>query len=530
MTKGVAITRKQKVALAKKGYRDPVFFCKWFLPELFPDNIPWVHRGLLAILTGQVKFLETYGEVDKLISNFIWERDEEKHSIFGYESGKLTMTLQRFTLIMLPRGFAKTTIAGIAVPLREVLYEDCPFTVYVSESGTHARMQLNNVKREMCDNARVKSVFGDLRPALKDDQKWSEDFFETRTGMAMAARGRGAQVRGLLHRANRPKKIIVDDVEDAESVETEVQRTKTRTWAYADLMPALPRVGEGGTIIALGTLIHRDALLETWRKDPKWTVVKMGAVDKEGELLWAANMNHEDLKIEKASYTRAGMLHVYYMEYFNEVRAPETQIFKEEFFKYGPAEGDLLTAIYCDPAISKARRADSTVIHVAAMSQKGQIWFLESWGKKGADPRETVDKYFELSARYNCIRHGVESNAYQAALIHIMKEEMFRKHQYFEIEPVTHKTKKEDRIIAVLVPRYASGYITHVHRFVDLEIQALDFQRGMDQDDDYLDAAAGCVALLDPFAAQAAGEKDLTEDEYPPLSEVLGADYGEWAS
>ena len=48
--------------------------------------------------------------------------------------------------------------------------------------------------------------------------------------------------------------------------------------------------------------------------------------------------------------------------------------------------------------------------------------------------------------------------------------------------------------------------------------------------DDYLDAAAGCVALLDPFAAQAAGDKDLSEDEYPPLEEVLGANYGEWAS
>jgi len=190
--KGIAISLKQKKVLARKGYHDPLFFCKFFLSELFPDDIPWVHRGLLAILTGQVAFLLKYGEIDKIISNFVWERDEEKHSIFSYEDGKLKMNLEKFTLIMLPRGFAKTTIAGIAVPLREVLYADCPFTVYVSESGTHAKMQLSNVKREMCDNARIKSVFGELRTALKDDQKWSEDFFETRTGMAMAARGRGA--------------------------------------------------------------------------------------------------------------------------------------------------------------------------------------------------------------------------------------------------------------------------------------------------------------------------------------------------
>ncbi|MCH7787476.1 MAG: hypothetical protein IIC22_08190, partial [Chloroflexi bacterium] len=117
MTKGVGISHKQQVALAKKGYNDPVFFCKFFLPELFPDDIPWVHRGLLAILTGKVLFLEKYGQVDKIISNFVWERDEVEHSIFSYENGKLKMTLNKFKLIMLPRGFAKTTIAGIAVPL-----------------------------------------------------------------------------------------------------------------------------------------------------------------------------------------------------------------------------------------------------------------------------------------------------------------------------------------------------------------------------------------------------------------------------
>jgi hypothetical protein len=109
-----------------------------------------------------------------------------------------------------------------------------------------------------------------------------------------------------------------------------------------------------------------------------------------------------------------------------------------------------------------------------------------------------------------------------------MREEMFRKHQYFEIEPITHKTKKEDRIIGVLVPRYAAGYIRHARHFPESETQALDFRRGVEQKDDYLDADAGCVALLDPYAAAAAGERDLEEDEYEPIDDELGTAW-EWA-
>lgn len=38
------------------------------------------------------------------------------------------------------------------------------------------------------------------------------------------------------------------------------------------------------------------------------------------------------------------------------------------------------------------------------------------------------------------------------------------------------------------------------------------------------------VAHNDLVSGAVTGEKDLTEDEYPPLSEVLGSHYGEWAS
>lgn len=498
----------EKSAIMERAYSDPVFFCRHFLGHLFKQEIPWFHRGIMAILTRKCQFLERYGELEKIIRNFVHEVDGELRQVFFYKDGRLTMAIGKYTELIIPRGFSKTTIAGIAMPLYQVVFQEHKFLVYVSESSTHAEMQLDNVKREIESNELIGLVFGELRPERQEGQKWRADFIETRSGIALAARGRGSQVRGLNHRGQRPTLIIVDDVEDKESVSTEAQRAKCRTWAYGDLMPALPEAENTGTIVALGTVLHKEALLQTWAKDPLWTVVKFGAYDKDGALLWPYMMDEKKLESKKGSFARAGQLSTFYLEYHNEPRDPENAPFKESFITYAsPAPTfSRFFGIYCDPAISKNRTADHSVIAVNSMIENGHIFTQESWGNVGLSPREVVDKYFEFAATYMAVgpcMFGVESNAYQAALIHIMQEEMARKNIWFEIMPVHHKARKEDRIIGVLVPRYANGYIQHTRCFPELETQMLDYRRGVDQKDDYLDAQAGSISLLDPYALAA---------------------------
>jgi hypothetical protein len=536
----LALDDKQvTLELASRAYEDPVFFCRFFLRHLFPSDMPWVHRGLLAILTGKTGFLWKYGEVDKIVRNFVykkdWDRaDSELVPIFTVEGEKIKIGLSRYTLIMMPRGASKTTLAGIAVPLYNILYNEVPFTVYVSEAAPHAKGQLHNVQRELTDNPKIQGVFGEMKPELRDDEKWTGDFFETKTGVAFAARGRGGQIRGLNHRGNRPTMIICDDLEDKESVDTELQREKTRTWAYGDLMPALPEIGESGakgTIVALGTLLHRESLLETWKRDPEWTVVQFGIKDRDGDWLWPVYMDGEKYERRKVSATSAGQLHTFYMEYHNEYMSPEQQTFKPHYLKYNSQVDDILfTAIYCDPAISDKRHADDTAIVVGGITKKGVFRVLECEGRRGMPDLEKVTVYFELQRRWNCRVAGVEATAYQAALIETMRLEMFRRKQYFEITPVLHKTKKNSRIKGVLQPRYSAGYIEHRIRFPKLEAQLLDFREDTDdQPDDYIDAAAACLQLLDPYAGLAAGDMDEPEkDTMEPLDEVFDGDW-RWA-
>ena len=524
------MTKDEKIEIAREAYLDPVFFCKFFLPHVFTREIPWFHRGLLAVLTKQTAFLEKYGDVDKIERNFVVQRAGKPVERLFYRDaqGVLQLHRARNTLIMLHRGGSKTTIAGLAMTLRELHYQDLDFMVYVSEAGPHAERQLANVAKELEENKQLHAIFG----AKKDKNCiWRTDMIETVDKVAIMARGRGGQVRGLNYRSRRPKRILFDDLEDKESVSTAEQRKKVREWAFGDLMPAISELDNDSEIIGLGTLLHPEALLEVLARDPQWTVVKLGAVDIDGASIWPEQLSLEKLEAKKESASLAGELDLFYMEYYNEYRSPETQLFREDFFHVVP-EPDLkgfYVAIYFDPAITEKVSSDTSVIAVVAMSPQGRIYVLETWGVKSANPRVMIDKYFELFAKWRAkcesITCGIEAIAFQTVFTHLMREEMFRKKLYFEIKEIKHVRKKTERIKGILQPRYAAGYIYHCGDFPQLKTQLLDFPRAGTHDD-FPDALAGAVALLDPYAASAAGEFDLAADAYATtLDEEIGDDW-----
>lgn len=507
------LSKEERQALALGWYSDPVLFCGTALEHWFPKRMPWVHRGILAILLRKTDFLAKYGELEKIQKHFVYKENGKILPMFLLEDGKITLVAKDKIAIMMPRGFSKTTIVNAAL-IYLIEFQDCKFPLLVSETNAHAKNQLGNVKRELESNAILISVFGPKVPGRQDSEKWTEDMITTTDGITVMSRGRGGQVRGLNYNANRPDVIVVDDLEDKESVSTQEQVKKSRSWFYSDLIPC--RSKQGSRIVVLGTLLAKDALLMHLGTDPSWTFVRFGAVDLDGDLLWDENMNFAQIESEKASYALAGNLNEFYMEFMSELRDESTAKFRKEFIQYSARPELVAKAIVIDPAISNSATADDCAIAVVGMTDKGKIHVCDIWGKRGASPREQVDAYFDLIARNNPDIFGVEAIAYQAALIHLLREEMFRRKKYFEIIPITHKAKKSERILGVLQPRYASGYVTHEQIFPKLEQQLLDYDgKGHD---DYPDVVAMAVTLLDPYAAQAAdSEKDLADDEYEPL-------------
>lgn len=535
----VQVTEEDKRKVMGEAYADPCFFLRFFLPHLFPTEIPWFHRGLIAIATKKTDFLLKYGELDKIVKHFVWREDPNPNvtckeiplfELVKDAAGNVTainLICQQNMACMMPRGFSKTTLLGIGLALYEILFKVHDFLVFLSETGAMAEIQLTNVRRELESNKWIHSVFGILKPEDKSGLKWTATHIETTTGVVAISKGRGGQVRGLNVRGMRPKRIFIDDVEDKESVSTPEQRDKTLDWLYSDVVPALQELDPTVGIMMLGTLLHSEAMLMKVMRDPTWTSVRLACIDKDGDPLWPLVMPHSKIQAKRTSYKLQGKINTFNMEYMSQITNEEDSMFSRRKFKYQfcNREDCAGVALALDPAISSDKKACASSIAVVGMRQNGKLNIMDFWSKVGASPREQIDKFFELYSQYKCTVTGVESNAYQAALVHIMEEEMARKKVYFEINKIMHYQKKEERIEGILQPRYAAGYIEHSRIFPVYEAQLLDYPNGLVDGPDVVSMA---IALLDPYSANAGNDGDedtVGGDEGQDLEELMD---GEW--
>lgn len=529
----MSLTAAEREAIVRRGLEDPRWFCEFFLSHWFPTAMPWFHRAILAIVLRTTDFLIDDPDLPLIVQHFVYLSDpqdpeSEELPIFEVDrddSGRPTavhLIVSKYTLDIMPRGYSKTTLFN-AICIIFICYRLMRFGVYISEASPHAEMQLGNVKRELETNALLIEVFGEFIGPV-----WREDFIETSTGVVLAARGSGAQIRGLNYKANRPDKLFIDDVQTKETVRGATQRENDHIWLYSDVLPALPDFEQDLTGIApavfmLGTLLHRDCLVARVALDARFTTIRLSELDRNGNPLWPEKRGMATIEADRKSAILIGRLAEYYLEYRNEIRSVETQLFPGPFLYRATTRDKLLAvAIALDPAISKRARACAAAIGVVGVAFDGYSHVLEVWSKQGAEVSEMVDEYFRLSRAWAATRHGVETVGFQASLIATFREKMGKTGYYFDIEKITHSSEKDARITGVLQPRYASGFMVHQRRFQDYETDLMDWQPGDASPKDRPDAVAMAFKLLTPYLASIhAAEHDPAASSYPPLEEMI---------
>jgi hypothetical protein len=529
---------------------DPAYFCRFFLRAWFPKPMPPFHLGMLALITRKVSFLENYQDaIPWLLENFKYmadpsDPDSNELPVFQLDpDGHIFMVAGANNANIIPRGFSKTTIYN-AANLYDCITDGSTFSVYISESSTHAQTQLGNIRHELETNSLLRRAYGDVVPTRSDSEKWTSDQLQLKNGAILVARGRGAQVRGINYRARRPNKILLDDVEDKESVSTPEQRQKTIDWFYGAVMPAGNEMSgakdsdegqEALQITVLGTMLGPETLLTTVAQDPTFNTVRFGATLcvphdhlTDSDMLWPYKMNAADYMKKRRQYAMVGQLSNFALEFDSSVRADEDAKFARENVKsYQIIQRSALVQVSMalDPAISDQPGRDHTALLVAGRREDGMLIFLDEWGGLGKKPREKIDAFFEYSAIWQVTKHGIEAQQYQRALIYLMQEEMARRQRFFTIEPIIQGAaqRKDDRIVGILAPRYANGYIKHRRPLPGLEGNLLDWPNGKK---DYADAAAMALTLLGESQMLVAPEGSITQDQYEPLVPALPDLYG----
>ncbi|ADO44941.1 phage uncharacterized protein [Hydrogenobacter thermophilus TK-6] len=421
-----------------------------------------------------------------------------------YELAELLTESKQNLVIAFPREFAKSTYVWIFFPAWNILHCKYRYIVYIASSKERAEEQLRNLRAEITAHPLLSSLI-EIKKDNADELEYLD--LASMNRCLIRAYGAGQNLRGIRYHEKRPDIVILDDIEDSESVQSETQRKKLKEWFHADVRP----LSSTGRIFVIGTVLHEDSLLNNLLTNPPFSFrgLRYGIIDEEGKPTWEDRFTLEWIERKREDYRAQGLLHVFYREYMNIALAPEEQIFKKEYFQYyDPVRLDTLNFnifTTVDLAISKSDTADFTAIATVAVSPENH-WFVLDIDYGRYDPSEQIEAIFRAVKKYKPLIVGIEKVAYQSALAHFLQKEMLARGLFFRVQELKAEKKKELRIQA-LQPRFtikAVWFPAGAHFLTELESELLMFPRG--KHDDLIDALAYMEQIAYPPIHHSEGE------------------------
>lgn len=429
--------------------------------------------------------------------------------------------------IAAPRGYGKTSIVGLALMARYILFNLTNFIVYINKSHDAASLQTENLRRELVTNKMVKQCFGPFRHRGVKRNEFDE-VFSKKAWVAYDAmvwpRGAGQQVRGVLFKNDRPGLIIVDDLEDPDQIENDDIRNGWHQWLYADVIKSFPRFHQNWKIVYIDTLKHEDSTLQKLLDSKEWKSVRLEGCDDNFEATAPEFMSTEDIKKEWQEHCEAGQEDVFFREVRNLPISTKDSAFQRKYFQYYnitvehsyreekdlkltdaevQMDRDIETVCILDPAKTvKIHSAESAIIGVGIDLAKARLFVRDVVSEK-MYPDEIYDELFGMGLRLGAKVLGIEVTSLNEFIKQPVKSEMFRRStkggKFFELIWLTPRggDKKQLRI-KELVPWYRQGYIYHNARCANiqaLEAQLLMFPRSKLWD--IMDALAYIIYMME---------------------------------
>lgn len=225
----------------------------------------------------------------------------------------------------------------------------------------------------------------------------------------------------------------------------------------------------------------------------KYVVVYDKSIRDDGSLLFPERLTTQFLESQRKTQGS----YIFAHQYQNEIIPSEDQDFKKEWIVYYEALPKVAyTFAFVDPAISLEPGADFTAVVVVDVSLDG-TWYVRAAKRSRITATQTIELIFNLAKNFNCKMIGVETVAYQMALMHFLNDEMRKRKVTLPIHAVNRgpAVSKSMRIRS-LVPRFEWGRIYLKRGLFDLEDELNKFPRG--SYDDLLDALQSIEEIAYP--------------------------------
>lgn len=155
------------------------------------------------------------------------------------------------------RNSAKSTILSLAFVIWAILGEhQMKHVLIAGKTEQKAQGLLQHIKDELVQESLLRK---DLGPFKEFKSPWNvSSIVLNRYDARITAVSTEQQIRGIRHGRHRPQLIILDDIEDIDSVRTQESRDKMHEWLTREIIPA----GDIHTrMIFIGNHLHDDSVM-----------------------------------------------------------------------------------------------------------------------------------------------------------------------------------------------------------------------------------------------------------------------------
>ena len=413
-------------------------------------------------------------------------------------------------MLLLPRGFLKSTLTSVALPIWLSMRDPNMRYLIVCNSMTNASNHLRKIRSQFERNVKLHVLFPERMPKTKRD-RWTEfsaTIPRTKLGLGegtFEAAGIGTNLPSRHYDRIGEDDIVTatkDDVSDREIAPSQEEINKAIGWHR--LVPSLfDSLEKGYTYHTATRWCANDPVDHIRKNEPFFQVYEQnlykkidGKMVQEGEPIYPSRFGPKaiaKLKIIQGPY-------IFSTQYLLKPVPLELMMFKPDSIRYC----DILPNIrgkfyaYIDPASSEDKRACHTAIIVIFCGEDRHIYVVEVIRKQGMSLSQSVDHLFRIAKEYKTQSIGIEVVGYQKQLEKQVREEMLRRGEYFVVVGDNPKrgVSKGARIENTLEPRFSNGQIFIKHAHKGLEGDLLEYQ-GIEKSKfvDTLDALAGAVNL-----------------------------------
>lgn len=381
------------------------------------------------------------------------------------------------------RNSAKSTRAEEAVIIKAVLKRHRNILL-VGASFPRAKERLGAIKNELVTNQMIEYLFG-----KQEGEAWMEGKIVLSNGVCVQAVGSGMSLRGTRHLNWRPDYVIIDDLEDEESVKDPEQRDKMMRWLYGTLLPALSEDHPAALVRLLGNRLDDDAVIVRVAKDPAWQHIRVPIMEQHAEgderydlppgrwrATWPGMFPLEKIAEKRSEYERLGMLQTFNCEYMCEASDPEQQLFKasQERTHTGVRTWQGVFAAY-DPARTVNSTSAST--GKAVFSWVGNRLIVWKGDARLWLPDEIVADIFQTDQEFRPVEIGVEATGLEEFILQPLRHRALDRKQLLPIRKLK-PPRGKDSFIKSLQPFFKSGEIEFVDVSSEARGQLLSFPTG----------------------------------------------------